>query len=113
MLMITNELVDCVVKAIDKGQDYTLCVQEPERDTLKSFVKATDGRDLMLLGIKGLPTRTAKLVKLGVCYIDGDYVCLHRDIYVAIQKKERKFEDFLEKLKRKHRNNVTSHTTGS
>ena len=95
-----NELVDRIVMSIENNQDYTLCVQESWRNVLKACVTSTHGRDPMLLGLKGLPKDSAQLVGMGVFYIDGEYLCVHRAIYSAIQEKDRKFDDFLERLKR-------------
>jgi hypothetical protein len=98
---IDNELVKCIVASIKDDKDYGLCVHESLRYVLKACATAVKGRGKMELGLEGLPKDSAKLVKMGVFYIEGDYVYAHRGIYDALQKKERKFEEMLKRLEAK------------
>lgn len=93
-----NELVSCIVASIKSNNDYTLCVKEPLRYVLKACSSAVKGRGKMERGLEGLPKDSAKLVKMGVFYIDGNYVYVHREIHIALQEKERAFNEMLKRL---------------
>jgi hypothetical protein len=96
-----KELVSRIVASIRNNEDYTLCVKESLRYVLKACSSAVKGRGKMELGLGGLPKCSAKLVEMGVFYIDGNYVYVHREIYVALQEKQRAFNERLKRLQSK------------
>lgn len=95
-----NALVSAMVDAIKNGEDHRLLVEEELRASLNGIVLCKKAKDKMLLGYKGMPRTSKKLVTLGVYTIEGEYVSLHRDIYLALKEKSAKMDRLLERLKR-------------
>lgn len=97
--MKKNTLITNIADAVKNHEDYTVFVEEKLRYTLRAFIGLTDGKTEMVLGVEGLPDTTTKLINLGICYTRGKYVYLNRDIYNAIQDKNRNFDELLKKLR--------------
>lgn len=97
-MVAPNALVSAMVDAIENGKDHRLLVEEELRASLSGIVLFEQAKDKMLLGYKGMPRTSKKLVTLGVYVIEGEYVCLHRDIYKALKKKDAKRDRLLERL---------------
>jgi hypothetical protein len=91
-------LIAEIVQDIDENLNHTLRVPEPLRATLDAIPLFKQARDEMHKGIKGLPKTSAKLVALGVFYIEGKYVWLHRDIYRALKRWDIRLDDLIARL---------------
>jgi hypothetical protein len=94
-----NALVGAMIVAISQGDDHKLLVDESLRYTLKGIELCPKNGDKMLLGYEGMPKNSKKLVSLGVFCINDEYVCLHPDIYDALEEKKAKRDRLIERLK--------------
>ncbi len=96
-----SDLIARIVNDIESNSGmYELNVPQQLREVFKTFVSLyTDGAE-MYRGVEGLPKTTAQLVNLGVCYIEGNFVYLHKAISDAHKEKLLKRDRLLEKLKR-------------
>lgn len=96
---VVSDLIASIVTEIKNGETDFLNVPPPLREVLRNFANLyTDGVE-MHNGVDGLPNTTAKLVKLGVCYIKGNFVYLHQAVCDAVKEKNLKRERLLERLK--------------
>lgn len=99
---ITPEIVRNIAAAIPNHGQYELCLPENLRPTLDAIRLYPGYRAPMLLGRAGLPNTSAKLVEMGVFYIDDDHVVLHPVLQRAFDAKEAERDALLARLKRMH-----------
>ncbi|MDP2566389.1 hypothetical protein [Pseudoalteromonas marina] len=94
-----SDLIASIVTGVNTNTDYLSNVPERLRELLKNFMDLYIEGAEMFAGVEGLPKTTAKLVELGVCYIEGNFVYLHPAICDAVIEKNLRRDRLLEKLK--------------
>lgn len=93
-----HSLINSIISAIQNNADFSLAVPEHLRYVLRAMHMTPNGRSEMLKGIAGLPRTSKQMVELGVFYIDGNFVCLHRDIFSALEAKDAKRDALIKRL---------------
>lgn len=92
-------IVSQIAALIPKTEAYADCLPEPLRAPLRG-IQLEGFRSPMLLGIKGLPATSARLVSMGIFLIDDDHVVLHPVLRRAFEDKRAAKDAFLARLQR-------------
>lgn len=92
-------IVQLLAAQIPISEDFDKDLPEPLRAPLRGITLCNHYRDRMLLGRKGLPDTSAKLVQMGVFYIEGGDVVLHPALCAAFELKKEKRDRLLDRLR--------------
>lgn len=94
-------IVSQIAALIPKTEGYADCLPEPLRAPLRA-IQIEGFRSPMLLGRKGLPNTSAKLVEMGIFLIEDNHVVLHPVLRRAFEEKSAAKDAFLARLQRMH-----------
>lgn len=97
---LVPSIVSQIAALIPKTEAYADCLPEPLRAPLRAIQLYDGYRSPMLLGLKGLPSTSARLVSMGIFLIDDDHVVLHPVLRSAFEDKRAAKDALLARLQR-------------
>jgi hypothetical protein len=93
------DIVSQIAALIPTTESYADCLPEALRAPLRA-IQLEGFRSPMLLGRKGLPNTSARLVKMGIFLIEDNHIVLHPVLRRAFEEKSAARDALLERLRR-------------